>query len=96
MGLYLGLGQLAPHLGHFNRSERIGRRMNEVIEVQRVVQYSDELGQASPGEFVKIIRRMAAEIKESDPALADYQVYDAGFKREGEEVVLCIYFKRPV
>lgn len=68
---------------------------NLVVEVERTLDYPTELGHDAPGRFLQTIRRMVREVKDSDPKLAGCELYDIGFKRNGEQVYLRFYFKRP-
>lgn len=66
-----------------------------LIEVQRLLRYPVELGHDAPGKFLQTLRRLAFGLPETEPELAGCVVYDMNFTRDGENVTLRIYYKRP-
>lgn len=67
--------------------------MSMVVEVERTLNYPLDLGDQS-GQFLQTIRHLVKEVKAQDPKLGDCELYDIGFKRQGDQVFLRFYFKR--
>jgi hypothetical protein len=64
-----------------------------VVEVERTLNYPLDLGE-HPGQFLQTIRHLVKEVKSQEPELEACELYDIGFKRQGDQVYLRFYFKR--
>lgn len=67
--------------------------MGMVVEVERTLNYPLDL-RDQPGQFLQTVRHLVKEVKSQDPKLGDCELYDIGFKRQGDRVLLRFYFKQ--
>jgi len=65
-----------------------------IVAVGRTLNYQTELGER-PGQFLQTIRQMVKEVRAEDPRLTECELYDIGFRRQGDVVWLRFYFKHP-
>lgn len=66
--------------------------MSMIVAVGRTLSYPAKLGE-QPGQFLQTIRQMVKEVRAEDPRLSDCELYDIGFRRQGDSVGLRFYFK---
>ncbi|MGI6357394.1 MAG: hypothetical protein ACOX2K_01670 [Bacillota bacterium] len=67
--------------------------MSMIVSVGRSLDYRRALGE-QPGQLLQTIRQLVREVRSEDPRLHECELYDIGFKRQGDQVWLRFYFKQ--